>query len=163
MKEKKVGFSLLELLLVTTIMGILTAIAISGYRLFKLRAYNNSALYDLKNLINDELAYYEVEQKFVAFSPADANQKGVIVVGEFTHTYVSSKIRAVAKVNHNGDYANFCTKHLMGDLIYGYESENDVIYYKKSHQGYELQTSDCPDATENNDFAGWKVLSQKGN
>jgi len=163
MEKMRVAFSLLELLLVMVVIGILTGIVINGYRIFKLRAYNSSALYDLKNLINDELAYYEVEQKFVAFSPADANQKGVIVVGGFTHTYVSSKIRAVAKVNPSGDYANFCTKHLMGDLIYGYESENDVIYYKKSQQGYELQTSDCPDATENNDFSGWKVLSQKGN
>jgi len=160
--EERYGFSLLELLIIIVIIGILTTIAVNGYRIFKLRAYNNSALYDLKNLINDELAYYGINQHFVAFNPSDISQNGVVVIGDFIHKYVSNDVRAVAKVSTNGDYANFCTKHKMGDLIYGYETESDIIYYKESQQGYELQTSDCPDATENNDFSGWKVLSQKG-
>jgi prepilin-type N-terminal cleavage/methylation domain-containing protein len=156
------AFSLLELLITLTIIGILTALTATGYRIFKIRAYNNTALYDLKNLINDELAYYGINQKFVAFSPSDISSNGIVVIGDFTHKYVSDEVRAVAKVSSSGDYANFCTKHKMGDLIYGYETESDMIYYKESQQGYELQASDCPDATENNDFSGWKVLSQKG-
>ncbi|TCK03847.1 prepilin-type N-terminal cleavage/methylation domain-containing protein [Phorcysia thermohydrogeniphila] len=162
MEERvKDGFSLLELLIIIVIIGILTTIAVNGYRLFKIRAYNNNALYDLKNLINDELAYYGVEQKFVGFSPSDVSSNGIVVIGNFTHKYVSDEVRAVAKVSSSGDYANFCTKHKMGTLIYGYQTENDTIYYKESQQGYELQASDCPDATENDDFSGWKVLSQK--
>ena len=159
---RRSAFSLLELLITLTIIGILTALTAS-YRIFKIRAYNSSALYDLKNLINDELTYYGIEQKFVAFTPSNISQNGIIIIGGFTHKYVSNDVRAVAKVSTNGDYANFCTKHKMGDLIYGYETESDIIYYKESQQGYELQASDCPDATENNDFSGWKVLSQKGN
>jgi prepilin-type N-terminal cleavage/methylation domain-containing protein len=154
------GFSLIELLIIIIIIGLLTSIAINSYRIFKIRAYNNAALYDLRNLINDELAYYGIKQEFVGFTPADITSNGIVVKDGFTHRYVSNEIRAVAKVN--GNYANFCTKHKMGDLIYGYETESDMIYYKESQQGYELQASDCPDATENNDFSGWKVLSQKG-
>ena len=160
-RNKLEAFSLIEILVVIVIVSILTAIAVKGYRLFKVQAYNNIALYDLKNLISDELTYYGVEEKFIGFSPSDIKPNGIVVVGDFTHKYISDEVKAVAKVSSNGNYANFCTKHKMGTLIYGYQTENDLIYYKESQQNYEIQVSDCPNATENDDFSGWKTLSQK--
>lgn len=155
------GFTLIELLIVIAIISILTTIAIYGFNYMKTDAYNNTALYDLKNLIDDEFSYYAIHQKYVAFGVEDATERGIIRVGDFEHKYISDGVRAVSKVSSVGDYANFCTKHNLGDRIYGYQSETGLIYYKESSKGYKLQNGDCPDATENDDFSGWKVLSKK--
>ena len=157
MKGKR-GFSLLEILIALVVIGILTAIIVPNYLSYKLQAYNNNALYDLKNLIEDELSFFASTQQFVAFSVNNVTSNGIVKVGNFEHRYLSKDIRATAKVN--GEYANFCTKHKWGDKIYGYESETDTFYCKQSQQGYELQDSDCPEATGNNDFTGWEVLAQ---
>ncbi|ADY73489.1 hypothetical protein Dester_0849 [Desulfurobacterium thermolithotrophum DSM 11699] len=160
MKIKNEGFTLIELLIVITVISILFSISIVSYRLFRINAYDNNALYDLKNLINDELSYYSINQNFIAFSTFNITSENVVKVGEFEHRYLSKNIKAVAKVYR--DYANFCTKHKMGDKIYAYQSETDTIYYKKSFQGYELQDLDCPNATPNNDFPSpvWIILAQ---
>jgi len=156
------GFTLIELIIVIVIISILAAIAVYSYGYVKTRAYNSTALYDLKNLIDDELSYYAIHQKYVAFGVEDATDRGIIKVGDFEHRYISDGVRAVSKVSSVGDYANFCTKHERGNLIYGYQSETGLIYYKKSSKGYNLQNSDCPDATEDDDFKGWEILSAKG-
>jgi len=157
----KAGFSLVELLIVIVIIGILTSISVLIYSKYKVYAYNSSALYDLKNLINDELSFFSIKQHFVSFSVSDINQDGTVKVDGFEHKYISKYIRATSKTD--GNYANFCTKHDMGNKIYAYQSETDTIYYKTSQQGYKLQDSDCPNATSGNDFSpekGWKILAQ---
>jgi len=153
------GFSLLELLIVLVIIGILTTISIWIFGIYTISARNSIALNDLKNLINDELAYYSVSQNFVGFSTKNISQNGVVKINGFEHKYLSKGIKAVAKVN--GNYANFCTKHTSGNKIYAYQSENDMIYWKESSKGHQLQDGDCPDATPDNDFVGWHVLAQK--
>jgi len=155
------GFTLIELIVVIAIISILTVIAVYGFNYMKTNAYNSTALYDLKNLIDDELSYYAIHQKYVGFRVEDITARGIVKIGDFEHRYVSKGVRAVSKVSSIGDYANFCTKDKLGDLIYGYQTETGLIYYRKSSKGYLLQNSDCPDATENDDFVGWKVLSQK--
>ena len=157
MKTK--AFSLLEVLITLVIISIVTAIAIGVYKHYKTTTRNTLALYDLKNLINDELSYYSINQEFVSFSPSNATQRGIIKMGNFEHRYLSNEISAVAKTS--GGYANFCTKHKLGNKIYGYQSENDMFYWKKSPIGHQLQDSDCPNATPNDDFSGWHVLAQK--
>jgi prepilin-type N-terminal cleavage/methylation domain-containing protein len=153
------GFTLVELLITIVIIGILSSIAIASFKLYKTSARNTVALHDLKCLINDELAYYSITQKFASFSVNNATQNGIVKVNGFEHKYLSEGIRASAKVN--GNVANFCTKHTYGNKIYAYQSENDMIYWKESPIGHQLQDSDCPNATPSNDFTGWHILAQK--
>jgi len=158
--EVRRGLTLIELLIVIIIIGLLASFAIQSYRAYKIRAYNNNALYDLKNLINDELSYFSINQRFAGFSVSNSTPNGIIRTDNFEHRYLSKDIRAVGKVN--GNYANFCTKHKWGDKIFAYQSETDTIYWKKSQVGYELKDSDCPNATSDNDFPPpeWQVLAQ---
>ena len=153
------GFSLIELLISLVIIAVLTAIAIASFKSYRASVRNSIALYDLKNLINDELAFFSINQRFISFSVSNVTQNGIIRVKGFEHKYLSKNIRATAKVN--GKYANFCVKHTYGNKIYAYQSENDMIYWKESPKGHQLQDSDCPNATPDNDFVGWHVLAQK--
>jgi len=159
MHLKKRGFSIIELLIAIFIISLLSLIVLSNYKNYQIMVRNKTALYDLKNLINDEISHFAINQNFVSFSVSNVTQRGIIIVNGFEHKYLSKHIRATAKVN--GKYANFCVKHTYGNKIYAYQSENDMIYWKESPKGHELQDSDCPNATPNDDFSGWHVLAQK--
>jgi type II secretion system protein G len=58
MRKTKKGFTLIELLVVVAIIGILAAIAIPQFAKYKVRAFNSTALSDLKNLKTDLEGYY---------------------------------------------------------------------------------------------------------
>jgi len=54
----KKGFTLIELMIVIAIIGILAAIAIPQFAKYRRKAYNSSALSDLKNIRTEIEAYY---------------------------------------------------------------------------------------------------------
>ncbi len=56
--ESNKGFTLIELLIVVAIIGILAAIAIPQFNAYRARAYNASAVSDLKALETTIEAYY---------------------------------------------------------------------------------------------------------
>ena len=56
--RNKKGFTLIELMIVIAIIGILAAIAIPQFAKYRTKAYNSSALSDLKNVRTEVEAYY---------------------------------------------------------------------------------------------------------
>jgi len=61
------GFTLIELMIVVAIIGILAAIAIPQFAEYRVRAFNSTALADLRNIMTAEEAYYADNQTYVDF------------------------------------------------------------------------------------------------
>ena len=59
------GFTLIELLVVVTIIGILAAIAIPQFAVYRQKGFDASALSDLRNAASAEEAYYSSYQIYV--------------------------------------------------------------------------------------------------
>ena len=60
------GFSLIELLVTITIIGILAVTAFSQYQSYRERAFDARAQSDLRNIISAEEAYFADNETFVA-------------------------------------------------------------------------------------------------
>ena len=60
------GFSLIELLVVVSILGILASIAISNYESYRQRAFNARAVSDLRNTISAQEANYVDNETYEA-------------------------------------------------------------------------------------------------
>jgi len=145
------GFTLVELLFTLVIIAILISIAVGFYKQYIIKVENSKAIYDLRNLINAEIAYFAKNLSFVAFSIENIQSNGSIIKGNFFFKGLSQGVLAVAKTSANKNYLNICTKSIYGNKIYCYESEKDTIFYKISSVGKNLTNVDCPNATKNFD------------
>ncbi|MCF8131431.1 MAG: prepilin-type N-terminal cleavage/methylation domain-containing protein [Deltaproteobacteria bacterium] len=65
-KKDEKGFTLIELMIVIAIIGILAAIAIPQFNSYRKRAYNSSAMSDVKNTATAEEAYFVDAQTYGA-------------------------------------------------------------------------------------------------
>ncbi len=64
LKMSTAGFTLIELLIVVAIIGILAAIAIPQFSVYRAKAYNSAATSDLKNAKTSLESYYTENQKY---------------------------------------------------------------------------------------------------
>lgn len=80
-KKDEKGFTLIELMIVIAIIGILAAIAIPQFNSYRKRAYNGSAMSDLKNTATAQEAYFVDEQTYGAHGNLAINTGENVTLG----------------------------------------------------------------------------------
>jgi len=128
------GFTLIELMIVVAIIGILAAIAIPQFSAYRTKAFNSSALSDLRNIATGEEAYYVDQQVYVnlpaivGFSASLANLPGV---------RLSKNI--CAKVS-NATAVDFTlqTENLNGNISYQISQSGSLIKNSKLLSVYSI-------------------------
>lgn len=130
MRNEK-GFTLIELLVVIAIIGILAAIAIPQFAAYRVRAFNSTALSDLRNSITAQEAAYVDNEAYTACADALAcedpatglpgfsatkDDAGASVMSAFAHTLPVDDQSFAATAAHNN-----------GDVTYDFDSTTGVI------------------------------------
>ena len=78
-KSNQKGFTLIELLIVVAIIGILAAIAIPQFASYRIRAFNSSALSDVRNISTSQEALFADSQ---GYGSLDATATGSVLVAK---------------------------------------------------------------------------------
>ncbi len=82
------GFTLIELLIVVAILGVLAAIAVQAYSVYRGAAYDARAMHDLANAVAAEEAYYATKGEYVPVpattGPASVSAPGFIISATVT-------------------------------------------------------------------------------
>jgi len=120
-KHQTAGFSMIELLIIISFIGILAAIAISQYGSYKVKAYNATAKTDLRNGLGAEEAHYS--EKAVYLSCSDIESCESVLPG-FLGSKNSNGSAACDEYNFLGtaDTLIGTASHSQSDRVFGYDS-----------------------------------------
>ena len=164
LKNRK-GFTLVELLIVVAIIGILAAIALPQFGVYRRRGYNAAATSDLRNIRTTEEAMMAEYQDYgsTAIIPLSLSVTLVGATAGASQTVpLSSNVYAGAKVleadGRNVTYTA-AAKHTNGDAGFGTEAEIQGLYRKPISAGAVLEDGDIPAATTGINFTSpWNAI-----
>lgn len=171
------GFSLIELLIVISVISVLMAISLPQFVVYRQRAFNAAALSDLNNLQKSEGSMASDWSEFglstntgglvaghgngLILTGPGASTDGVAGTRFFLEISLSSNVSMVANTDAaTGMSFTILSKHFNGMRIYGADSDVSGTYFQISATGLSLAGSgiNIPSVSNNFDFAGWSLL-----
>ena len=136
MRNEK-GFTLIELLVVVAIIGILAAIAIPQFALYRVRAFNIVAKSDLRNAITAEEAYYVDNEAYLGCASVDDCDDDATGLPGFqgskdqedgSYQVDTFAFETAADAEGNADQTFTAEgKHKAGDITWSYDSASGKI------------------------------------
>ena len=85
------GFTLLELLVSVTVVGILASIAVPQYKIYKAKAYDSVAVSDLHSVVLAEESYFIENNAYLSCKDADcASLPGISNLSKGVHLEVDA-------------------------------------------------------------------------
>jgi len=129
------GFTLIELMIVVAIIGILSAIAIPQFSIYRQRALDAGALSDMRNMMSAEEAEFASTQSYVATSP------GVGPAWLFGHTnFVTKSTGFNINTNIAQDKFAIFTGSMGGHKEYGGDTKSEILFKTVSNAGVAAQS-----------------------
>lgn len=107
------GFTLVEVLVVTVVIGVLAALAIPIFAVYKQEAFNTRAFEDLRSVITAEEAVFDESASYVACGPTDCE-------GLVPAFVASPGVKLMIEVT--GNYFAVAACHERGDRLVGWDS-----------------------------------------
>ena len=114
------GFTLIEIMVVVAIIGLLTSIAIPGFRRFQSRAMQSEARTNLKSIYTAQRAFYADKQTYydvfnvLGFEAELNNRYAYFADGVGDN---SGEVRVSAGVSHNSAASSVCPTSPAGDKV----------------------------------------------
>ena len=156
--KKKKGFTIIELLIVVSIIAILAAIAIPQFSAYRIKGCNSAAQSDLKNIVTSEEAYFVDNQVYQAVGfvtgPADLNTTDYLPGAKLSKN-VTAKVIATSAAD--GTFYTSGTAHVQGDRVMAFESEEGFFAFEPKTAGAVWDGASVAAATTGSDFAGTQM------